>query len=104
MELDPKGFLRMRQARSSPTVGIFLLVPDASALRQRITSRGEEQDLERRLSIARDQLEAAPSYDYMVVNRDRTECLASVSAIVVTERLKHRGPEELDRVRREFQA
>ena len=104
MELDPKGFERMRLARRSPTVGIFLLVPDASELRQRITARGEEHDLERRLAIARDQLEAAPAYDYLVVNRERSECLTDVSAIVTSERLKHRGPGELERVRREFQA
>ena len=104
MELDPKGFMRMREARRSPTVGIFLLVPGASALRQRIVSRGEENDLERRLAIARDQLDAAPAYDYVVVNRDRAECLADVATIVAAERLRHRGPGQLQRVRQDFQA
>lgn len=104
MELDPKGFLRMREARTSPTVGIFLLVPDRESLRQRIVSRAQEQDLERRLNIARLQLDSAPDYDYQVVNRDRETCLAEVAAIVTAERVRKRGSAALERVRREFEA
>ena len=104
MELDPKGFLRMRDARTSPTVGIFLLVPDRATLRERIMARAQEQDLERRLNIARDQLDSAPAYDYLVVNRDRDACLAEVAAIVTAERTRHRGSALLERVRRDFKA
>jgi len=104
MELDPKGYLRMREARTSPTVGIFLLVPDREALRERIVARAQEHDLERRLNIARDQLEFATAYNYLVVNRDRETCLAEVSAIVSAERTRHHGADALERVRRDFKA
>jgi guanylate kinase len=104
MELDPNGFLRMRTARTQPTVGIFLLVASAGELRKRIVARSTESDLERRLAIAREQLDRAPAYDYLVVNGDRETCLKEVAAIITAERVRRRGPQDLERVRREFQA
>ena len=102
MELDPNGYLRMRQARKAPTVGLFLLVPDAQELKKRITKRSTEADLDRRLAIAREQLRAATAYDYLVVNDVRETCLREVAAIITAERVRTRGPQQLHRIRGEF--
>jgi guanylate kinase len=102
MELDPNGFARLRQARRLPTVGIFLLVPRAQELRKRISGRRAEADLDRRVSIARTQLEAAGEYDYQVLNDVREDCLAAVSAILQAERVRRDGPLHLARIRRGF--
>lgn len=102
MELDPHGFQRMRAARAAPTVGIFLLVPDALDLVKRITARAPQADLERRLQIAREQLASAHLYDYQVVNDKRETFLAQVAAIITSERVKRDGQALLARTRRDF--
>lgn len=102
MELDPHGFMRMRQARRAPTVGVFLLVPDARELVVRITQRAQEADLDRRIRIARDQLNMADAYDYQVVNQEREACLAAVAGIITSERVRRDGLTQLARVRRDF--
>jgi guanylate kinase len=102
MELDPHGFMRMRKARSAPTVGIFLLVPNARELQRRITSRAAQADLQRRLQIAREQLVFGEDYDYLIVNDERTTCLEEVATIIRAERLRRDGLLHLARVRRDF--
>lgn len=102
MELDPHGFQRIREARRGPTVGIFLLPPDAGELERRIRSRALESDLPRRLRTAREQLDRANIYDYQVVNDDLERCLHDVAAIITAERLRRMGPAALARAQRDF--
>jgi guanylate kinase len=91
MELDPKGFRKMKQTRPGPTVGIFLLVPDAAELKRRILARHPEADLDRRLETAIAQLSDVSDYDYAVLNDDLETSSRQISDIVRVEQLRRDG-------------
>ena len=52
------------------SVGIFLLPPSMEELERRLRSRGteSEEDIQRRLEIARDEIHKSVDYDYFVIN------------------------------------
>jgi guanylate kinase len=54
------------------SVGVFLLPPSMEVLENRLRSRGteDEEDIQRRLEIARDEIRKSVDYDYFVVNED----------------------------------
>ena len=91
MELDPHGYRRMKEARSCPTVGIFLLIPDLETLTQRIMARHKEQDHEARLEAARTQIREADDYDYLLMNDDLDRCCLDAVKICETERIRRLG-------------
>ena len=99
IELDPNGYRYLKRARSAPTVGIFLLVPDLSTLRERITRRYPEADVVERLAIARAQILEAGDYDYLLMNDDRETCLHQARSICEAERVRRLGRQRLQAFR-----
>lgn len=53
-------------------VGIFVLPPSMDELENRLRSRGteKEEDIQKRLEIARSEMERSVDYDYKVINDD----------------------------------
>ncbi len=51
-------------------VAMFIMPPSLEILEQRLRQRGteNEEDLMRRLSIAREEIEKSQDYDYIIVN------------------------------------
>ena len=72
MELDPEGYFYVRANALRRVVGIFTLPPSILELdrRIRLRARSSEQDLERRLAVARKQIILAWQYDFVVTNTD----------------------------------
>jgi len=66
---------------------VFVLPPSAGTLVQRLEGRATEapDGVESRLVIAMRELQAAPEYDYVVVNDDFVEAVAHVAAILDVE-------------------
>lgn len=64
---------------------VFLLPPSDEELRRRIIKRGEntEEEIERRLQIAQDEMKLKDRYDYRVVNADLDECINNVYNIII---------------------
>lgn len=54
------------------SVAVFLMPPSMKELEYRLRSRGteSEEDIQRRLKIARDEVKKSANYDYVVVNDD----------------------------------
>ena len=54
------------------SVGIFLLPPSMEVLENRLRSRGTEsdEDVQKRLEIAQDEMRKSKMYDYFVINED----------------------------------
>ena len=87
--IEVQGARQVRRHRPS-SVLVFLLPPSFGALEARLRSRGEdtEEQIARRLQVAREELRAAPEYDYVVVNDEVDACVERLRAIVSAERAK----------------
>ena len=100
MDIDVQGAAQFRAAYPE-SVAIFLLPPSADALMSRLTSRQTEsgEAFRTRVRAAREELRAAVSYQYAVVNDDLESAYRLVSSIVDAEAVKHaRQPQLTERV------
>lgn len=91
IELDTRGFRKMRETRKGPTVGLFLLVPDWETLAARIVDRNPEADLDRRLETAKIQIREAADYDYIFMNDELDRCCRDVERVCRAERIRRDG-------------
>lgn len=87
VEIEVQGARQFRDRRRDACF-IFLLPPDMSTLRDRLTGRGtdSEETIAKRLAIAEKELEAIEFFDYAVVNDDLAEAVEAVLTIVRAER------------------
>ena len=87
LEIEVQGAGQVRTRREDARM-IFLLPPSMKVLRERLTGRGTDgaEVIERRLALAERELQAAPSFDYAVVNDDLDACVGQVLEIVASER------------------
>lgn len=100
MDIDVQGARQFRAAYPE-SVLVFLLPPSAEALMQRLTSRRTESGdgFRTRLRAAREELRAAVSYQYAVVNDDLESAYRIVSSIIDAEAVRHaRQPQLTARV------
>jgi guanylate kinase len=83
LDIDVQGARQIRDAVPEACL-IFVLPPSVDIMMARLEGRGTEQPAEvaRRLRSARDELQAVPDFDYVVVNDDLDTCLADIRAIV----------------------
>jgi len=87
LDIEVQGARQVR-GRRSDVVSIFILPPSAETLVRRLGGRDASLDrdaLQRRLRRAVEELQAAPEYDYVVVNEDRTQVVSEVAAIIDSE-------------------
>jgi guanylate kinase len=82
LDIDVQGAMQIREAVPEALL-LFILPPSAESLLQRLTGRGTEKEetLRRRLTTAVQELEAAPAFDFFVVNRDLDEAVAEVRGL-----------------------
>ena len=66
---------------------VFVLPPSADALVERLTERGTEGEdtVSRRIKNARDELDQASQFDYIVVNENLEQAIDEVRGIVLAE-------------------
>jgi len=85
--IDVQGARQVRGHRV-PSVSIFVLPPSFDVLERRLRSRSQDTDaqIRRRLEVARQEVDAVPEYDYVVVNDEVGACVDRVRAIVLAER------------------
>lgn len=86
LDLEVRGARQVRE-RCQNVVALFILPPSAQALIERLGGRKTERrpELSRRLERAIEELQDAPTYDYVIVNSDRTQAVAEVAAIIDAE-------------------
>ena len=86
LDIEIEGARGMRRAFPE-SVLVFVVPPSADELLRRLGGTGGTRagSLVRRLGRAVEELQEAPSYDYVVVNVDRTEAVAAVAAILDAE-------------------
>ena len=87
--IDVQGARQVRRHRPA-SVLVFVLPPSADELEARLRSRGEdsEEQIWRRLEVAREEVQAVDEYDYVVVNDVIDDCVGRLQAIVAAERAR----------------
>jgi guanylate kinase len=89
--IDVKGARQVR-SRGIETVGIFVLPPSAAILEQRLRGRSKdsEEQILRRLTVARGEVAEYAQYEYVVVNDEVDAAVDRLRAIVLAERARVR--------------
>ncbi len=91
--IDVQGASQIRQLESG-AVGIFVLPPSPAVLEERLRRRSRnyltEEELRRRLTVARREVEHMADYDYVVINDEIAACVERLRCIVMAERTSWR--------------
>jgi guanylate kinase len=90
LDIDIQGARQIRKMYPRDAVSIFVLPPTLEELAGRLRGRAteEESKIQHRLQKARDEAEAYPEYDYLIVNAEIAKSVAQLETIVNAERLK----------------
>jgi guanylate kinase len=91
-DIDWQGTQQLAQAMKDDLVRLFILPPNADALRTRLIGRNQDAAavIAKRMAEASREISHWPEYDYVVVNEDIDDAHAEVMAILTAERLKRR--------------
>ncbi len=83
LEIDMQGALQVKAA-DPDTVLIFILPPDFETLKSRLIGRGSEteEQIQKRLGDAKEQIGYAYAYDYIVINDDLDTAVQEVKGII----------------------
>lgn len=89
LEIDWQGAEQVRR-QIQPTKSIFILPPTLATLRERLTSRGQDNVdvIEQRMQLARDEISHYGEADYLVINDQFAAALDDLRAIVRAARLE----------------
>jgi guanylate kinase len=89
LDLDVQGARAIRAAYPAAVL-IYVFPPSLASLRERLSSRGtdDSSEIERRIAVARREMEEAHFYGYFVVNKTLSRTVEQVRSIVVAERVR----------------
>ena len=91
--IDVQGAHQIRQLDRG-AVEIFVLPPSPAVLEERLRRRSRhhltEEELRRRLTVARREVESMADYDYVVINDEVAACVERLRCIVMAERTSWR--------------
>ena len=89
LEIDIQG---ARQIKQSYPKGVFVFVapPSLEELHKRLVQRGTDstEEIQRRLSLAQEELQRALEYDYLVPNEDLEQAVLNLKSILLAERCR----------------
>jgi guanylate kinase len=91
-DIDWQGTQQLAQAMEDDLVRLFILPPNADALRTRLIGRNQDASnvIAKRMAEAGREISHWPEYDYVVVNEVVETAHREVVAILTAERLKRR--------------
>lgn len=89
LEVDVNGAANVRK-NCPDSFSVFIAPPSFEVLRNRLINRGTEtlEVIEKRLQQAKNELERANEYDYIIVNDDLDIAVEDLRNIILAERLK----------------
>lgn len=83
LEIEVQGARQVRRTMPS-AVQVFIAPPSARALRERLVGRGTDgaEEIERRLAVARRELDARDEFDHQIVNDRQEEAVGELERLV----------------------
>lgn len=89
LEIEVQGCQKIKE-KDPECVSIFIMPPSMEVLEKRLRGRGTETEevIIKRLARAREEIELAKDYDYIVVNGPIEECVADVLSVINAEKLR----------------
>lgn len=89
-DVDWQGHQQLVRNARADLVSIFILPPSYAELHRRLRARAMDSDevIQRRMAKAPEEISHWEEYDYVLVNEDVEETLATVQGIIEVERLK----------------
>ena len=89
-DIDWQGTQQVVQNAARDVATVFILPPSTVELERRLKNRAQDpaEVVASRMAKAADEISHYPEYDYIIVNRDIEESVASVQSILAAERLK----------------
>ena len=87
LEIEVQGAAQVREKRPDACL-IFLLPPSMKILERRLKARGTDskEQIQRRLNVAEQELEAILEFDYAVTNDDLDSCVTNLAEIIRSKR------------------
>ena len=87
--IDVQGARQVR-SRGCEVVSIFVLPPSSTILEQRLRGRSKDSDdqIARRLAVARSEVDEYSQYDYLVINDELNTAVERLQAIITAERAR----------------
>ena len=87
LKIEVQGAAKIKKMYPD-AIAIFIMPPSMETLESRLRQRGteNEEDLVRRLTIARDEIEKSRDYDYIVVN-DNLEAATDLISKILMEKV-----------------
>ena len=104
LEIDVQGAMKVKEV-CPDAICIFIAPPSMSDIKTRLIGRGTESDaaLERRYSVAFEEMKSMDRYDYVVVNDIIDKAVSTVCNIIDAERCRMaRNGELLEKFRKEL--
>jgi guanylate kinase len=88
-DIDWQGYQQLKQS-GQEVVGIFVLPPSKKELIQRLQNRGRDtkEEMRKRMNLVQGEISHFPEYDYVVINKNLTECVNQILNIISAERSK----------------
>ena len=89
-DIEWQGHRQLRERMPEDVVGIFLLPPSLAVLEQRLRGRGQdsEEEVARRMAVARAEIAHWAEFDHVLVNDDFAATVAAVRAILHAARTR----------------
>lgn len=89
LEIDTQGAANVKQNMPG-AVSIFIMPPSYRELERRLRGRGTEaeEQIQKRLSCAIDEINTMSAYDYVIINDDIENAVDAIIAIITAERCR----------------
>ncbi len=88
LEIDWQGAQQVRK-QFPRSIGIFILPPSIAELETRLKKRGQDSDavIQARVQAAQAEIDHAPEFDYVIINKDFDEAQRDLLAVIRATRL-----------------
>lgn len=90
--IDWQGAQQIAEKMRQDLVSVFILPPSAAEMERRLRSRGEdsEDSINRRMENAKNEIDHAGEFGYVIINDDLEKTVQQVHAILLAERQRRR--------------